>query len=153
MRIYNEYNVLTKNGNLSKFAKYKKNIHYSDYLLLSDFLESYGIGLFGAFQVNDSLEVHALNIDAKKFPKENWQIIKEFYNWTNLKVDIGLTSFTPNSETSLCYIELDTEEDFIVLKQLSFGAERFRKEYANFDDLWGEVSNHESIDHLKKLCV
>lgn len=152
MREYNEFNLLTKNYCLTDFSKVKKKENYNQYLLVSDVLESYGINMFGAFEVSPDFKVYGVNIH-KGFNPINFEIIRQFYGYENITVDIGLMGFTPNNDRSICFIEYNTSKDSIVLKELSFGSECFRKEYDSFKSLWEEVCKHEFIDDLKSLTV
>lgn len=86
---------------------------------------------------------------AKDFNAENFEIIKQFYGYDNLKIDILLGGFAINSDRSGCYIEYNTESEMIALKELSFGTEIFRKEYNNFNELWEHVKINDNIDELK----
>lgn len=147
-KVYNKYmNPLLRDYNLSKFAKESKN--YPLYLLISDFLKGYGINIWGYFKIDEKLKLRALSI-TKYFNIENFEIIKQFYGYNNLKIDILLAGFVINSGRSSCYIEYNTESEVIALKELSYGTEIFRKEYSNFNELWEHVKMNDNLDELKE---
>lgn len=146
-RTYNKYtSPLLRDYNLTKFSKESKN--YPLYLLVSDFLGGYGINMWGYFKVDDKLKLRALSI-TKDFNEANFEIIKQFYGYSDLKVDILLSEFSVNSEKSSCYIEYNTETDVVYLKELSYGSELFKKSYDGFNSLWQDVKRVENVEDLK----
>lgn len=98
IKLYDEYDTVFKNGDLTHLMitkkgernKIPKHLSYPLYKLLKSFLADYGIFIGGAVHIGD-YEVTAVTIDAN-FDIENEPILRELYAFTGGTVNIQLST-------------------------------------------------------------
>lgn len=138
MMLYDEYDTVFKNGDLTNLmitkkgerSKQPKHLSYAIYKLLKSFLQNYNIHIGGGVHIGD-YEVTAITI-TPKFDIRNEPILRELYSFTAGKVNIQLSYRDSDEDVGAYAFWYDLKDYSCTFEKYVYGA---TKESVEFDNL------------------
>lgn len=137
MKKYDKYNILLNNYYLTDLMIVKRGKrkglggNSSVYMMLSEFLRPYGVHLWGNWSGLPGNILLGCYLD-KRFPAENFPILKQMYGWSNAEIYICLDR---NSDCEYGFYFNDSD-DTIKLVEYRLGSIVKSAVFKSFAEFW-----------------